>query len=251
MKALVVSLHDVSPLTRTRCERIIQELTILGATKLSLLVIPNHHDRGHVRTDEALCAWLRARAAEGHEIVTHGYFHRRPRRGQESLVQKLTTRVYTADEGEFYDLDRAAATALVDRGNTELRELGLDPRGFIAPAWLLSGEAETALRTLGCDYTTRLKNVTDLQSNTQHDSQSLCWSVRAAWRRAVSLVWNAHLYRRLEAAPLMRVAVHPPDIDHPAIWRQIRALISDALRTRAPMTYLDWIAQQREAAPPS
>lgn len=246
MKALVVSLHDVSPLTRSRCERIVEELKTIGATSLSLLVIPNHHDRGHVRADEALCTWLRARAADGHEIVTHGYFHRRARQRQESLVQKLTTRVYTADEGEFYDLDRPAAATLVRRGNAELRELGLQPRGFIAPAWLLSDEAETALRELGCEYTTRLKTVTDIQSNAQHDSQSLCWSVRAAWRRAISLAWNAHLYRRLEQTPLMRVAVHPPDIDHPAIWRQICALISDALRTRTPMTYLDWVTQQRE-----
>ena len=64
-------------------------------------------------------------------------------------MQKLTTRVYTADEGEFYDLDRADAATLVNRGNAELRELGFTPRGFIAPAWLLSEEAETALREVG------------------------------------------------------------------------------------------------------
>jgi predicted deacetylase len=251
VKALVVSLHDVSPLARERCERIVDELAKIGVRRTSLLVIPNHHDRGHVRDDRKLCDWLRARAAEGHEIVTHGYFHRRARRGQESLVQKLTTRVYTADEGEFYDLDRAEAATIVRRGNTELGELGFAPRGFIAPAWLLSEEAEEALRDLGCEYTTRLRTVTDLRSQRTQEAQSLCWSVRAAWRRAVSLAWNAVLYHQLKNAPLLRVAVHPPDIDHPKIWRQICALVAEALRTRTPMTYLDWIARQREHVPAS
>lgn len=249
MKALVVSLHDVSPLTRERCERIVAELTTLGAARLSLLVIPNHHERGRVSIDAALCEWLRARAAEGHEIVTHGYFHRRPRQAKETLVQKLTTRFYTADEGEFFDLDRATAAALVQRGNAELRELGLDPRGFIAPAWLLSRESEEALREAGCEYTTRLREVTDFRTGARHESQSLCWSVRAAWRRAASRAWNSALFRRLEDAPLLRIAVHPVDIEHTTIWRQIRGLVSEALRTRESMTYLDWIARQREHSP--
>jgi predicted deacetylase len=248
MKALVVSLHDVSPLTHARCQRIVAELVALGVAKVSLLVIPNHHERGAVASDPALCDWLRARAGEGHEIVTHGYFHRRGRRGQESLVQKFTTRVYTADEGEFYDLDREEAAALVRRGNEDLRALGLAPRGFIAPAWLLSEQAEEALQAEGCEYTTRLRNVTDLHSAAVHESQSLCWSVRAAWRRAVSIVWNAALYRRLENAPLLRISVHPPDIEHPKIWRQIRRLVADALRTREATTYLDWIVREREPA---
>jgi predicted deacetylase len=248
VKSLVVSLHDVSPLTFERCARIVAELEKIGVSKLSFLVIPNHHERGHVKDDAALCDWLRARAAEGHEIVTHGYFHRRTRRAQETLMQRMTTQVYTADEGEFFDLDREAASQLVRRGNAELRELGLAPAGFIAPAWLLSSEAEIALVDLGCEYTTRLRTVHDLRTARTEGSQSLCWSVRAAWRRTVSLLWNATLYRRLEHAPLLRVSVHPVDIEHPRIWAQIRRLIADALRTREPMTYIEWITAQRNAA---
>jgi len=251
MKALVVSLHDVSPLTRDRCERIAAELTALGLPRLSLLVIPNHHARGVVRSDARLCEWLRTRAAAGDEIVTHGYFHQRQRRAGESAGVRWTTRVYTADEGEFYDLSREAAAELVRRGNSELRELGLEPRGFIAPAWLLSAESERALCDLGCEYTTRLRTVSDLRHGRVEAAQSLCWSVRAAWRRGVSRLWNAALYSRLRAAELLRIAVHPPDIEHAAVWRQVRALVSDALRTRRGVTYLDWLARVREHPPAS
>jgi len=223
----------------------VRELQSIGVPRLSLLVIPDHHGRGHFLEARDLCAWLKDRAAEGHEIVTHGYFHRRKRREKEGLVQQMTTRIYTADEGEFYDIDRAQAKDLVERANSELRHAGLQPRGFIAPAWLLSDEGESALRDAGCEYTTRLRTVSDLKTGEVHNSQSLCWSVRAAWRRVMSLAWNAALYQKLNDQPLLRISVHPVDIDHTSIWPQIRRLISDACTSRTPMTYLEWITAQR------
>ena len=59
-------------------------------------------------------------------------------------MAKAMTRIYTADEGEFYDIDRATARELVSKAREEFRGIGLDPRGFIAPAWLLGPEAEAA-----------------------------------------------------------------------------------------------------------
>lgn len=244
-RAIVVSLHDVSPRTRPACERILEELRALGVPRTSLLVIPDHHHQAPLRNDAACQAWLRELEREGHEIVTHGYFHRRERRSKEGTVQRLMTRVYTADEGEFYDLDRNTARTLVTRANADLTEAGLQPRGFIAPAWLLSDEAEEALRDLGVEYTTRLGTVSDLRERHLWPTQSLVWSVRAAWRRTVSLGWNALLFRRLAENPILRVSIHPVDIDHPSIWRQIRALITQALRKRTPMTYAGWLDQQR------
>jgi predicted deacetylase len=245
---LVVSLHDVSPITHQACERIVRELSAIGVTRVSLLVVPDHHGRGHFLKAPEFCAWLKERAGEGYEIVTHGYFHRRERREKEDFVQRMTTRVYTADEGEFYDINRSRASELVGRANSELREAGLEPRGFIAPAWLLSEDGETALRDEGCEYTTRLRTVTDLKSGEVYDSQSLCWSVRAAWRRTVSVVWNAVLYRVLSNAPLLRISIHPVDIEHVSVWTQIRCLTVDALDSRTPMTYIEWITAQRSTA---
>jgi uncharacterized protein len=223
----------------------------IGVPHLSLLVVPNHHGRGHFLESPDFCAWLRDCENDGHEIVTHGYFHRRERRDKEDFVQQMTTRVYTADEGEFYDIDRAHAAELVGRANSELRRASLQPRGFIAPAWLLSDEGESALSDEGCEYTTRLRTVTDLKTREVHDSQSLCWSVRAAWRRGMSILWNATLYRVMHNAPLLRIAVHPVDIAHSAIWSQIRCLIVDALASRTPMTYFEWITAQRSNQTPA
>ena len=204
-RALVVSLHDVSPLTRGECAEILGELAALGVPQCSLLVIPDHHRRGHFLADAECAEWLRAQAAAGHELVMHGYHHERARRAGESVGAKLTTRIYTADEGEFFDLDRAEAAALVEKARADFRQLGVEPAGFIAPAWLLSAEAEAALRELGCAYTTRLGSVSDLPGGRVFKSQSLVWSVRSAWRRQVSRAWNVVLCRALAANPLLRI----------------------------------------------
>ena len=243
-RAAVVSIHDVSPHTRPACERILAEIAALGLDATSLLVIPDHHHRGYFLKDAAFCTWLGEATRSGHEAVIHGYFHERARRERETAVAKMTTRFYTADEGEFYDLDRESARTLVSRAREEFRGIGLDPRGFIAPAWLLGAEAEAALRDLEIEYTTRLGSVLDLRSGITHRSQSLVWSVRSAWRRVVSRMWNALLFRRLAANPLMRISIHPVDIEHAAIWRQIRTLIARALADRKPLTYQAWLAER-------
>jgi len=248
-RALVVSLHDVSPRTFAACTRIVAELAALGVPRTSLLVIPDHHRNGSVAADDGCTAWLRGLQGAGHEIVLHGYHHQRERRSGETARQRLTTRIYTADEGEFYDLDRAPARALISRGLAEFRALGFQPGGFIAPAWLLSAEAEAALRELGVDYTTRLGSVTDFRSGGVWRSQSCVWSVRSAWRRVISRGWNAQLFRKLHTNPLLRISIHPVDVDHAAIWKQIRTLITRALEDREPMTYHAWIAAQRAALP--
>ena len=240
-RALVVSVHDVSPRTRSACARILAELATLGVHACSLLVIPDHHRRGHVLGDAAFCAWLREQVGCGHEALIHGYFHQRARRDGESAIQKMTTRIYTADEGEFYDIDRATAHALVAQAREDFRVIGLDPHGFIAPAWLLGADAEAALRDLKIEYTTRLGSVLDLRTGTVHPSQSLVWSVRSGWRRATSRVWNAFLFQRLANQPLMRISIHPVDIENATIWRQIRALVARALVDRSPLTYHAWL----------
>jgi predicted deacetylase len=248
-RALVVSLHDVSPLTHRASDAILGELAEIGIDRASLLVIPDHHRRAHFLKDVGFCRWLADKAVEGHEIVTHGYHHRRTRRAHETVFQRLTTRIYTADEGEFYDLDRESARTLVTRGNEELRSVGFDPRGFIAPAWLLGPEAKLALCDLDVEYTTTLGGLEDLDTGRAWKSQSLVWSVRSAWRRAASLAWNATLFQRLRENPLLRISIHPVDLQHVAIWKQIRTLVARALADREALTYHAWITRQRTSPP--
>ena len=55
------------------------ELARVGVARTSLLVIPDHHHRGHMLADAGFCRWLEGLAAQGHELVIHGYYHQRAR----------------------------------------------------------------------------------------------------------------------------------------------------------------------------
>lgn len=241
-RALVVSLHDVSPHTFERSRLIVEKLEGMGVGKISLLVIPDHHHQGHFLANKEFCDWLLAQHRAGHEIVMHGYYHQRVRKPSESVLQKWVTRTYTADEGEFYDITEEEASELVAKSREEFASLGLHPEGFIAPAWLLSDAGEAAVRKAGLRYTTRIGSVLDFSNDVKHDSQSMVYSPRTATRRTASLAWNAALFRRLKSNSLLRVGIHPPDYDFTAIWRQIENSIALTLEERPAMTYWEWVS---------
>jgi predicted deacetylase len=245
---LVVSLHDVAPSTQSVADKILSELTQRGIRHCSLLVVPDYHHQGAAMQDRQFVSWLRNLEANGHEIVIHGYFHERPSRGGETLFETLVTRFYTQGEGEFFDIGYEEALQRIQNARDEFQTAGLKPRGFIAPAWLLSSEAERAARDAEMEYTTRLGTVRDLRTGQTFSARSLVYSVRNSWRRTTSLVWNAALARVLKNQTLIRLGIHPPDFSHPTIWRQIVDLINDMAPLRTPTTYQDWIAEQRTKA---
>ena len=246
--SLVVSVHDLHPSNRTACERILSELARRGAKTCSLLVVPDYHGRGNSMADPQYVKWLRGLESDGHEIVIHGYFHQRPRVPGETLRDKLVTRLYTQGEGEFYDISYGEASDRIKRAEQEFRAAGLNPRGFIAPAWLLSSEAERAARDADMEYTTRLLTVNDLRTADTYPARSLVYSVRSGWRRAASLAWNGMLSRTSSDNALMRLSIHPVDFEQAPVWEQILDILDRTVTSRNATTYINWIGEQRIAA---
>jgi predicted deacetylase len=236
-RALIVSIHDVAPATQKACAQILEELVSRGVTRCSLLVVPDYHRRGASMDDAAFVEWLTQQTARGHEVVLHGFFHERARRADESAKQKIVTRYYTADEGEFYDLPFEEALRRIQLGREQFAAKGFYSTGFIAPAWLLGADSARAATAAGMKYTTTLGGVRNLQTGEEIQSQSLVYSTRSGWRRAASLLWNASLWRTLRDNPILRIGLHPPDVSHRRVWNQIRRLIARSLRTREPLTY--------------
>ena len=243
-RALVVSIHDVAPVTRSRVEQMIAHLAHHGVDRCSLLIVPDYHHHGRSLGKTAFANWLRELSALGHELVIHGFYHQRERRADESTHQKLVTRIYTAGEGEFYDLPYGQALRLMHEARNEFAAHGFHPTGFIAPAWLLGSEAQRAAIDAGFGYTTSLRGVLDFATGGEFISQSLVYSVRSDWRCATSLFWNRMLFSRLTKNPLLRISLHPPDIEHRGVWRQIGALVTRALRDRQATTYERWLAER-------
>ena len=250
-RALVVSLHDVSPLTRPVFERMLAELKALGVAKCSLLVIPNHHHRGHMLADVSFCRWLEGLAKEGHELIVHGYYHQRAKKPAETWKARIMTRVYTKGEGEFYDLSHNEAAGLLARAQAEFRQLDApEPSGFIAPAWLLSAAANAAVREAGFRYTTFLTGMLDYaaEDNGFIPARSLVYSPRNRWRRVCSLIYIAGLARWLQRTPLVRLGLHPPDYQYVNLWRQIQRIVTEALVEREAVTYDTYVNQRSRSS---
>jgi len=243
--SVVVSLHDVAPSTQQITSTIISELGAHDVRVCSILVVPDYHHEGPFAKHREFVTWLRNLEADGHEIVIHGYFHERPPQTKETLRDKFVTRFYTRNEGEFYDLSYEEALRRITTARDEFRALGLKPRGFIAPAWLLGNEAEQAVRDAELEYTTRLRTVCDLRSDSTFPARTLVYSVHSCWRRALSRSWNAALFCLLKTKPLLRISIHPPDYSQPTIWKQILGFIAATKSARTATTYQDWIAEQR------
>jgi predicted deacetylase len=237
MKSLVVSVHDVSPLTQKLCEGILIQLHQWGINQTSLLVIPNHHRRAPISENSAFRSWLARKIEAGHEPVLHGYFHQRQKRHTDSFRSKLTTEIYTASEGEFFDLSIEEASTRARQGLEDLAFLPRKVVGFIAPAWLLGAHAETAICKLGFLYTTRLDRVQTFGQCADIRSQSLVWSTRARWRGVMSLAWNRCLALALARSPLIRIGIHPQDFQHSHVWEQIRRLAATTSQSRECLSY--------------
>lgn len=243
---LVVSIHDVSPHTWDEVQVMRDDLAKWGVTSVSHLVVPDHHHRGCVIDYPEFCDWLRMERETGHEIVAHGYYHERPQSPTDGWIARWITSTYTAGEGEYFDLSEEEAMEGAKKGNEMFREIGLFPSGFIAPAWLLGEDAERGVQRVGYTYTTRLASVDDWRGGIRYPSQSLVYSVRAKWRRAMSLAWNESLSIALKLNPLIRLGLHPPDWKFPAIRDHAQRCIVRALAARESMTYEQWLHRQRE-----
>ena len=146
-RALVVSIHDVSPLTRDSCCNV-RRPCCGGSGPMPLLVIPNHHNKAPIGEDAEFCDWLRA-AAQRTEIVFHGYFHQRPAK-RRRMAGRLMTEHYTAGEGEFYDLTEGEARCRLERGRREFRRNSVWFReGSSLLRGFLGAEAERAVSKVG------------------------------------------------------------------------------------------------------
>lgn len=248
-RALVVSIHDVSPLTQSSVEIMLNDLQRIGIVHCSLLVIPDHHNGGMISDDHHFSEWLQHQIEKGHEVVLHGFNHLRPEVKAESCLTRWITKYYTMGEGEFYDLEKEEAHQKLRAGIEQLHKIGVkaSPLGFIAPAWLLSAQAEKAVQEDGFLYTTRLGGMTVFSSDgskKEYSSQSMVYSPRSALRRFISLLWNELLFNAAKKWSLLRIGLHPPDWKYQGIRKHALFSIRRAVSNRSVMTYREWVLKQ-------
>ena len=201
-----------------------------------LLVVPDWHGRARIEENGAFTAWVRDRTAEGAELFLHGERHDEvglPRRWRDTL------RAFgrTNREGEFLTLGYTAARDRIDRGLERLRTQGLDPIGFVPPAWLCTRDTHDAARDAGLAVSEDDGNVHLLGAGVTLASPVVRWSGRGALRAYGSVLMARARWLAQRSAPVMRIALHPGDLEHPATAKSLGRALDEWLSLRTPGRY--------------
>jgi predicted deacetylase len=243
MPELLASLHDAAPFHLDRLRRAEEALHALGATRVTCLLVPDYHGRGRADQDDAFVAWCRAPHPFAVRWALHGYTHRDDGGAARTPSERWKARHRTGGEGEFLSRDAAWLRERLARGREVFRAvLDLEPAGFVAPAWLQTAALPPLLRESGFAWTEDHGAVTGLQTGRTVSAPVITWATRTPLRRATS-AWGTPLLLRLRRhRPVLRLAVHPFDFDHPGTVASIRRVWGRALAAGPQRWYEDVVA---------
>ena len=201
-----------------------------------LLVVPDWHGQAPIEADPAFADWTRARAAEGAEIFLHGERHDEVGlpRGWRDEFRALGR---TNREGEFLTLGYNAARDRIDRGLERLRTLGLEPVGFVPPAWLARPETHLAAKDAGLAVSENDSTVFVHGKSLALTSPVLRWSARGAMRAYGSALQARLRWMLQRRVPLVRIALHPSDLEHPVTLASLTRSLEEWLAVRTPTRY--------------
>jgi predicted deacetylase len=237
-RTIAVALHDVEPATFDRCALIRDWLGDHGVGRATLLVIPAPDLHPFSDRRPELARWLEDRAHAGDAIAQHGLHHAQIRRG--SPLRQAVARVQGGAATEFVGLDDQETHDAVQAGRRVMRLAGLEPRGFVAPAYAYTPALRRELAG-AFDWWAGLLGM----HRRAGDARS--WAAAPALTLGTSSVLKralSPLAVRAGAAiagRTLRLDLHPADFEHP---RHVLALESVLRRAghRTALTYDDLLA---------
>jgi predicted deacetylase len=230
---LAVAVHDVEPRSFGRSREIRVWLEDRDVERATLLVIPaaDLHPIG-ARAPE-LAAWLRGRVACGDVVAQHGLVHRAS--GTPPWPRSALAAWQGGAAAEFPGLQREDAARRVATGRRLLREIELDPRGFVAPGYAYT-RALRGILTDSHDWFADLRAV-HFRGGDVH-ARALCLGNSTMLKRTLSpsLVRTA----ARAAGYVMRLDIHPADFDQPGHIVTLEHVLEQARgQGRTPVTYDD------------
>jgi predicted deacetylase len=211
---VLVTIHDVAPPLMPKVERL-WEICARHGVKPGLLVVPEWHGAWPIEKDQRCIDWVRARAEEGAELFLHGERHDEvgsPR----GIADQVRAFGRTNREGEFLTLGLEQARARIDRGLARLRALAMKPIGFVPPAWLARPDTHSAVRDAGLSVSEDDGTVYAFRVGRVIESPVVRWSSRGALRAYGSLLQAQLRWMLQRGNGVVRIALHPADLDHPA-----------------------------------
>lgn len=205
----LVSVHDLMPETMPAVRRTLALLEHHQVQHVTLLVVPG--SGWDARGVEELKALERA----GYPLAGHGWKHRADRiRG---LRHRLHSLLLSRNVAEHLALDSAGILELLARCRNWFDAQGLaPPELYVPPAWALGSIHPAALREAGLfRWVEVFSGVLDVNSGRLQKSPVLGYEADAAVRAPILRAWNAFGRLRSTKTGVLRIGIHPRDIDYP------------------------------------
>jgi len=222
---IAVALHDIEPATFERCAMIRDWLDDHGVDRVTLLVIPASDLHPLDARSPEMTGWLTERRRAGDSIAQHGFQHRRLRRRR-------------SGGAEFVGLDGRETKSALDAGWRVLKLAGIEPDGFVAPAYAYT----PALRRLLPErfrWWAGLLQVhrTFPSADGAHHRLTPAWGMGT--ERPLRRILSPALIRGagLLCGQTMRVDLHPADLRHPRHMMALEWVLDHAERRREAITY--------------
>jgi predicted deacetylase len=223
-----VSIHDVSPAWSYEVE---DALALCGDVGIrpALLVVPDFHGRAPLLGDPRFCGALRDLQARGHEMYLHGFYHRSggaydASTGGGRLAWLFAQHVASGGEAEMSDVSAGEGRRRVADGEQIFADAGLRVDGFVAPAWSMPRWLLPLLGERGFRFAEDHFHVYDPAARRSRPSVVLNWATRTPGRLISSVAW-CRAARHARAFVPARLAIHPADMRHLLVRREIERLL--------------------------
>ncbi len=236
-RRIAVALHDIEPATFERCALIRDWLDDHGVDRVTLLVIPARdlHPLGE-RSPEMAC-WLAERSRTGDSIAQHGFQHEQLRRG--SLSRQTLLRPRSGRSAEFVGLSGDETRRAVHAGWRVLKLAGIEPDGFVAPAYAYTPALRRVLpgRFRWWASLLRLHRTCAGPNTDPRRRLAPAWGVGAdgTLQRALS-PWLIRTGSLLSGDTL-RVDLHPADLQRPRRMMALEWVLRRTGHRREAITY--------------
>ncbi len=234
-RTIAVAMHGIEPATFERCALIRDWLDDHGVDRVTLLVIPARDLHPIGERSPAMVRWLHERRLAGDSIGQHGFRHERlrpPRAGRGALAW-----AQGHGPGEFDGLDGEETRRAVAAGWRVLKLAGIEPDGFVAPAYSYTA----ALReTLSSRYRwwASLLRVHRLAPGEERPPELFAPAFSLATSGRMQRMFAPPLVRAGSLLPTstLRIDLHPSDLRYPRHMMALEWVLQRA-QPRAAITY--------------
>jgi predicted deacetylase len=250
-RRIAVALHDIEPATFERCALIRDWLDDHGVDRVTLLVIPARDLHPLAERSPEMAAWLIERQRQGDSIAQHGFRHEQLRRGGFAGRSVAHPRVSRA--GEFVGLDQDETRRVLDAGRRVLKLAGLEPGGFVAPAYAYTPALSALLpsRFRWWASLLSLHQPLAIEERQEGDPRRLlapAWGVGTDGRLRRLLSPTLIRAGSLLCGQTMRLEVHPADLQYPRYMMALEWILGRDARRRQAVTYDELIAASPAAS---